>query len=62
MWLTIYPKMDQKTFIPFSDFRSKNYKKTAKKEKTVQEIIEHAEEIRKVNQGIHEGVMKDGAI
>ena len=60
LYCTIYPEMDKKTFITFEKFRGKKqtqYK--PKKELTKEEIIAQAEEIRKLHQGIHEGVVKE---
>jgi hypothetical protein len=60
MWISIYPKMDEKNFISFEKFKSKKQVKSqAKKHLTAQEIIEQAEEIRKLHQGTHEGVRKE---
>lgn len=59
MWISVYPDMDKKTFVPFEKFRGK--KQTPgkpKKELTKAEIIAQAEEIRKLHQGTHEGVAK----
>ena len=59
LYCTVYPSMDKKTFIPFNKFRGKKHAPvTAKKELTKEQIIEQAEEIRKLHQGIHEGVAK----
>lgn len=59
MWISLYPKMDKKSFIPFEKFcGKKKHIKIHKKELTKQEIIEQAEEIRKLHQGKHEGVVR----
>jgi len=59
MWISIYPTMDKKSFISFEKFRSKKQVVSVmhcKKHISAEEIIEKAEEIRKLHQGIHEGV------
>jgi hypothetical protein len=58
MWLTLYPNMDKKNFIPFEKFKSKQRTGKPKKILSNNEIIEKAEEIRKLHQGKHEGVVK----
>ena len=67
MWVSLYPNMDKKTFIPFDKFRGKSNKSAntasvERKKMTKEEILEKAEELRKLHQGTHEGVMKDGNI
>lgn len=57
MWISIYPNMDKKSFIPFEKFRGKKQNLIKKENNlTKNEIIERAEEIRKLHQGKHEGV------
>jgi hypothetical protein len=61
MWLTLYPNMDKKNFISFEKFKSNQRSAKPKKPKKVltdDEIIEKAEEIRKIHQGKHEGVVR----
>ena len=58
IWLSIYPDMDKDTYIPFEKFRSKAVKVSRVTEST-EEIIARAEELRKIHQGIHEGVKKN---
>ena len=63
MWLTLYPNMDKKTFISFDKFRGKKQVKVINNTKlTKEEIIEKAEELRKLHQGKHEGVVSNGII
>ena len=63
LYCTVYPSMDKKTFIPFEKFRGKKQMPgKLKKELTKEEIIAQAEEIRKLHQGKHEGVVKNGVI
>jgi glycerol-3-phosphate O-acyltransferase len=57
MWLTLYPNMDKKTFIPFSDFfKQSTTKQVAKTPQTKDEILAKAEELRLAHQGKHEGI------
>jgi hypothetical protein len=55
MWLSVYPNMDKKTFVSFEKFQQKG-RELPQNNFTTAEIIEKAEEIRKIHQGIHEGV------
>lgn len=60
MWISIYPNMDKNTFIPFEKFRAtKQIQQNKNITLTNDEIIAKAEELRKIHQGIHEGVKKD---
>ena len=60
LYCTVYPDMDKKTFVPFEKFRSKKQiPGKQKKELTKEEIIAQAEEIRKLHQGTHEGVVRE---
>lgn len=60
LYCTVYPNMDKKTFVPFEKFRGKKQViNKSKKELTKDEIIAQAEEIRKLHQGIHEGVVRE---
>lgn len=45
MWLTLYPKMDKESYIPFSEFYSPKKPEISKKSK--EEILEQAERIKK---------------
>lgn len=59
MWISIFPDMDKKTFVSFDEFRSKKKSRvtnTAATKLTKNEILEKAEELRKLHQGKHEGV------
>lgn len=58
MWISVYPNMDKKTFISFEKFRKKG-RELPQNNLTTAEIIEKAEEIRKIHQGIHEGIVKN---
>ena len=63
MWLTLYLKMDEKTFMPFSEFYKKNITKQVKKvEQTKEDIVAKAEELRLAHQGKHGGVKNNGVI
>jgi len=59
LYKAIYPNMDKKTFITFKDFVKKKEVVTPKQEKSDDEILQKAEELRKLHQGIHEGVRKE---
>lgn len=62
MWVSIYPQMDKKSFVPFGKFRSKKHfapNIVKNKAMTKDEILEKAEEVRKLHQGKHEGVRKE---
>ena len=61
MWISLYPNMDKKSFMPFSEFHKKQVTPiiTDNKKLTKEEITEKAEEIRRLHQGIHEGVRKE---
>jgi hypothetical protein len=51
MWLTLYPNMDKKNFVPFSKFYKKAIKPQIKKpELSKEEIISIAESIKKHHQ------------
>jgi hypothetical protein len=59
IWLTLYPHFNEKTFIPFDKFKNQKKEIVANKQLTKEEVIEQAEEIRKLHQGTHEGVRKE---
>ena len=61
MWISLYPNMDKKSFMPFSEFYKKQITLIVPDKKIPKsDILEKAEEIRKLHQGIHEGVRKEG--
>lgn len=45
MWLMLYPKMDEETYIPFTEFYNPKKQEVSKKSK--EEIVEQAKKIRK---------------
>jgi hypothetical protein len=45
MWLSLYPNMDKKTFIPFSEFYKEQTEPVSRRPK--EEILSEAEAIRK---------------
>jgi hypothetical protein len=57
MWLTLYPNMDKKNFIPFSKFYQKQTEPQIRKATlTNEEIIAKNEELRLAHQGKHKGI------
>jgi hypothetical protein len=59
LYSSVYPNMDAKTFITFKDFVKKKQVAQPKKDISTDEILQKAEEIRKLHQGTHEGVRKE---
>lgn len=66
VWLALYPTMDKDTFISFEDFRVINVKnqqsQSSKPILTQNEILAKADEIKRLHQGTHEGVINNGDI
>jgi len=62
VWLSVYPNMTEETFVPFGKFKERKPEKPKKPKQTAEEMIAKAEELRKIHQGIHEGVNNNGNI
>lgn len=58
LYISVYPNMDKSNFITFDKFKSK--KQTVKNENKLskEEILQKAEELRKIHQGKHLGIVK----
>jgi hypothetical protein len=51
MWLSVYPNMDEKSFVPFSKFRQGLLNnKPATSSETTEELISKAEKIKAIDQ------------
>lgn len=46
MWLTLYPNMDEKTFVSFSDYKSKLIDPTTNTSSSMNDILKDVVEIR----------------
>ncbi len=63
MWISLYPTMDDKTFVSFSDFKSKlrpsinTIKKPESKEEIISksEAIKNLHKMKKLNESLKEG-------
>lgn len=58
-WVSLYPSFDKTNFIPFERFKSEIKPQNEQKIISTEEIIFNSEEIKKIHQGTHEGVVKE---
>lgn len=59
LYISIYPNMDKDSFISFEQFKNKKKLNNKQTSMSNEDILKKAEEVKKIHQGKHEGVVKD---